>query len=263
MTPGGFACPYWNGYLDVSVYTQKFLRPVEGFYWISLFKLVGFNKVAFHLCSLLLLACSATLMGISLNRAFPGQQAFVSVAVLFAFFLPPVSCLTYVMFTDNSRLSMLLFWTSVIAFQRWAQKSASWSRLLLPVALYLSAFLTYETSSFLIFVLPLLVWPVYRRSSDRASDRAFLIKLGTGILISFMAAVATRFVFLKGGAVAHSFLTPPFELLWSYLVLLAFYLLAPITSVSANGWALVGGALVVLGTAGLFLLSAATIMWIK
>ena len=108
------AIPYWNSFPDSLVlYARKFLRPVEGLYWISLFELFGFNKVVFHLCSLLLLAGSAALMGVSLDRAFPGRRACVSIAVLLAFFLPPVSCLTYVMFTDNSRLSMLLFWTSV------------------------------------------------------------------------------------------------------------------------------------------------------
>ncbi len=76
--------------------------------------------------SLLLLAGSAVLMGVALDQAFPGRRVFVFIAVLLAFFLPPVSCLTYVMFTDNSRLSMLLFWASVIAFQRWAQKSSPW-----------------------------------------------------------------------------------------------------------------------------------------
>jgi len=247
------ACPYWNNFPDsLALYVRKFLRPVEGFYWISLFELFGFNKVVFHLCSLLLLAGSAALMGVSLDRAFPGRRACVSIAVLLAFFLPPVSCLTYVLFTDNSRLSMLLFWACVLAFQRWAQKSSPWRGLALPVALYVGSFLTYEASSFLIFVAPLLVWPVHRCYSGRASDRAFLIKLCVGILAAFSAAVAIRFVFLSGGAVRHSYLFPPLDLLWSYLALLPFYLLAPFTSMSADRWAILVGCLVVLGTAGLF-----------
>ncbi len=163
------ACPYWNSFPDsLLLYARKFLRPMEGLYWISLFELFGFNKVAFHLCSLLLLTTSAALMGVSLDRAFPGRRVFVSTAVLMAFFLPPVSCLTYVLFTDNSRLSMLLFWISVLAFQSWTQKSSPWRGLPLPVALYVASFLTYETSSFLIFVVPLLVWPVHRSRSDSA-----------------------------------------------------------------------------------------------
>ena len=199
------------------------------------------------MCSLLLLAGSASLMGVSLDRAFPGRRACVSLAVLLAFFLPPVSCLTYVMFTDNSRLSMLLFWSSVIAFQRWAQKSSPWRGLALPVALYVGSFLTYEAPSFLIFVAPLLVWPVHRRCSGRPSDRAFLIRLVVGVLAAFGAVVAIRFLFLNGGAVGNSFFLPPFELLWSYFALLPFYVFAPLTSMSADNWALLAGLLVVTG----------------
>ncbi len=245
--------PYWHNFSDsLILYAHKFLRPVEGFYWISLFELFGFNRVAFHLCSLLLLAGAAVLMGVSLDRAFPGRRTWVSMAVLFAFFLPPVSCLTYVLFTDNSRLSMLWFWASVVAFQRWAQKSSPWQGLALPLFLYVGSFLTYEAPSFLIFVAPMLVWPVHRRCCDRSTDRAFIIKLCAGIITGFAAAVACRFVILNGGAVGQSHLLPPLELLWSYLALLPFYLLAPFTSMSADRWALLAGFLVVLGTAGLF-----------
>ena len=248
--------PYWHSFSDsVVLYARRFLRPVEGLYWISLFEIFGFNKVAFHLCSLLLLAGSAALMGLSLDRAFPGRQTCVSIAVLLAFFLPPVSCLTYVMFTDNSRLSMLLFWTSVLAFQRWAHRSLTWRGLALPVTLYVVSFLTYEAASFLILVVPLLVWPVYRRHSDRSVDKAFLIKLGLGILTAFVTALSVRFLFLKGGAVEHSFLLPPLELVWSYLALFPFYLVSSFSSLPEDSWALAMGFLVVLGTAGLFILS--------
>lgn len=251
------AYPYWNSFLDsLLLYARKFLRPVEGLYWITLFELFGFNKVVFHFCSLLLLAASATLMGLSLDRAFPGRRDFVLVAVLLAFFLPPVSCLTYVLFTDNSRLSMLLFWASVIAFQRWGEKSSLWSPLALPVALYVASFLTYEAPSFLIFMVPLLVWPVHRRCAERSLDRAFFVKLSIGIATGFAAAVTVRFVFLKGGAVGHSYLVPPLELLWSYLALFPFYLLAPFTSMAADKWALLVGLVVILGTAGLLFLPA-------
>lgn len=250
------ALPYWHSLTDaLTLYAHKFLRPMEGIYWISLFKVFGFNKPAFHLCSLLLLAGSAVLMGVTLDKAFPGRRAFVSLSVLLAFFLPPVSCLTYVMFTDNSRLSMLLFWCSVLAFQRWAEKSSPSRGMLLPAALYVSSFVTYEATSFLIFVVPLLVWPVHRRCCDGTSDRAFLIKLSLTILTAFVSALTVRFTLQNGGPVAHSFFVPPFELLWSYIALLPFYLLAPFTSMSADRGAIVLGFLAVLGCAVLFRLS--------
>ncbi|AFM23647.1 hypothetical protein [Desulfomonile tiedjei] len=250
------AYPYWNSFTDaLRLYAQKFLRPVEGLYWIGLFKLFGFNKMAFHLCSLLLLAGSALSMGLSLDRAFPGRRIFVSMAVLFAFFLPPVSCLTYVLFTDNSRLSVLLFWLSVLAFQRWARKSSSWSGIILPVIIYMISFLTYESTSFLIFTVPLLVWPVHQRCVNRPSDRIFFVRLCGAILSGFLMAVAVRFIFLNGGAVTHSHLLPPLELLWSYLALLWLYLIEPFMSVSADRWALIVSTLVSLGAAFLFLFS--------
>lgn len=250
------ACPYWHSFWSALLfYAHKFQRPVEGLYWITLFKLFGFNKVVFHLCSLLMLAGSAILMGVALDRAFPRRRTFVSISVLLAFFLPPVSCLTYVMFTDNSRLSMLLFWGFVIALQGWAKKSPTWRGLALPIALYLGSFLTYEAPSFLIFVVPLLVWPLRRPAASRPHDKSFLIKLCVGILSGFITAVAVRFVFLQGGAVAHNHLLPPIELLWSYLALLPFYLLSPLTSMSADRWALLMGFLVVLGSGALFLRS--------
>jgi hypothetical protein len=251
------AYPYWNSFADaLRLYAHKFLRPVEGLYWIGLFKLFGFNKMVFHLCSLLLLAGSALSMGLALDRAFSGRRIFVSMAVLFAFFLPPVSCLTYVLFTDNSRLNMLLFWLSVLAFQRWARKSSSWSGLILPVTIYMASFLTYESSSFLIFMVPLLVWPVHQKCVNRPSDRVFFIRLCGAILLGFLTAVAVRFIFLSGGAVTHSHLLPPVELLWSYLALLSLYLIEPFMFVSADRWALIVGTLVFCGATGLFIFSS-------
>ncbi len=51
--------------------------------------------------------------------------------------LPMIASLTYVVFTDNSRLSLLLFWAAVLAFQAWAARSQSWVGLIPPV-IYLS-----------------------------------------------------------------------------------------------------------------------------
>ncbi len=41
--------PYWYSFPDaLALYAQKFLRPLEGLYWISLFKVFGFNKMLFE-----------------------------------------------------------------------------------------------------------------------------------------------------------------------------------------------------------------------
>jgi hypothetical protein len=231
--------PYWHTFPgSVVSYAQEFLRPVEGLYWTALFELVGFNRVAFHVCSLLLLAGASILMGLCLRNAFPGRRFFVELAAVLAFFLPTVSCLTYVVFTDNSRLSLVLFWASVLAFQRWATRSRSWLGLVGPVFLYLLSFLTYEASSFLLFMVPFLVWPVFQRTGNTSDGKALLVRLCVGVFGGFAVAVAVRMLFLNGGAVGQSHFLPPLSLVLSYLGLLPFYVIEPFTALfnSQEAW---------------------------
>ncbi len=226
--------PYWHGFpASLFVYAKESLRPMEGVYWIGLFELFGFNKIAFHLFSLLLLAAASLMMGAVLTRAFPQQRGLAILASLLAFFLPTVSCLTYVLATDNSRLSMLLFWVSVIAFQRWSERSASWLGLTAPILLYVPAFLTYEAPTLLIFAVPLLVFPVHLRARN-VSNKDFCIRIAVAVSGAFLLAIALRFVLLGGGAVGHRHLYPPLELLWSYIALLPFYLAAPFSGISVS-----------------------------
>ncbi|MGC8658644.1 MAG: hypothetical protein ACP5U1_06180, partial [Desulfomonilaceae bacterium] len=139
---------YWHDFpMSIIGYAREFLRPMEGIYYVSMFELFGFNQIVFHFFSLLLLASSCLLMGKCLSKSFPHNKGFVIIATVNAFFLPMISCLTYVVFTDNSRISLLLFWASVLSFQFWTEKPASISRLIAPIFLYLMSFMTYESPS--------------------------------------------------------------------------------------------------------------------
>ncbi len=234
---------YWHKFPgSILGYAKDFLRPVEGIYWISMFQFFGFNRIAFHFASLTLLATSCILMGKCLSKAFPSRSSFVVLSTMVAFFLPMVSCLTYIVFTDNSRISLLLFWASTLTFQFWSEKPSSWLRLVIPVCLYLCSFLTYEAPSFLIFVIPLLVWPIHKRNRT-ISDKRFLIFLAGAIFVSFTGAIICRYTFMNGGVVDAAGLTPSTELLWSYLVLLPFYLIAPFKSLPGLSWPVFLGAM--------------------
>ncbi len=222
---------YWHQFPgSIWGYAEEFLRPVEGVYWISMFKIFSFNSIAFHLFSLLLLAGSCVLMGACLSKAFPGRGALIVLSVLFAFFLPMVASLTYVVFTDNSRLSALFFWTGVLAFQTWAQRSQSWKGLVPAILLYLLSFLTYEAEGFLIFIVPLLLWPIHRRNVKR-SDKSFISRIGVGVMAAFVTALAIRFLLLNGGVVQRTGILPSPMLVWGYWALLPLYLAAPFTAV--------------------------------
>ncbi len=224
-------------------YAKDFLRPVEGIYWISMFELFGFNRIAFHFASLTLLALSSLLMGKCLSRAFPARSSFVALSTMLAFFLPMVSCLTYVVFTDNSRISLLMFWASILTFQIWAEKPSSWLRLIIPVCLYLLSFLTYEAPSFLIFVTPLLLWPIHSRNQT-ISDKRFLTVLGGAILVAFAGAIICRYTFMNGGVVDAVGLVPSAQLIWSYFALLPFYLIAPLTFPPETLWVVLLGVMI-------------------
>jgi hypothetical protein len=224
-------------------YAKQFLRPVEGIYWISMFQFFGFNRIAFHFASLTLLATSCLLMGKCLFKAFPERSVFVVLSTMVAFFLPMVSCLTYIVFTDNSRISLLLFWASTLTFQLWSEKPSSWPRLVIPVCLYLSSFLTYEAPSFLIFVTPLLLWPIHKRN-QAISDKWFLTVLGGAILVAFAGAIICRYTFMNGGVVDAAGLVPSVQLILSYFALLPFYLIAPFIFPPETLWVVLLGVMI-------------------
>jgi len=233
-----FSWSYWEKYPEsVVAYAKEFLRPVEGVYWLTMFDLVGFNRIAFHLCSLFLWTAASLAMGACLAKAFPRDRIFVVFAIAFSFFLPTVSSLTYIIFTDNSRLSILLFWVATLAFQSWAEKSARWTGLLVPVFAYVMSFLTYETASLMIFGIPLLVLPARAHQGKNPYDPSFLVRLATGMATGLAISLVIRFTLLSGGAVAHRHFLPPLELVVSYIALLPQYLIAPFTHISSDAWA--------------------------
>jgi len=240
-----FSFPYWHGFPhSLLEYAKTSLRPVEGVYWITLFEIFGFNKPVFQLFSLLILAAAGVVMGSCLQRLFPAKPGLIVSATFLSFFIPTVSCLTYVVTTDNSRLSTLLFWLSVWTFQRWAVGSGARRNPALPVLLYILAFLTYECASLLIFAVPLLVLPVIPRLPDGRWNRMKIFDLVLAVCVAFGLAVGLRFSLLSGGAVGQAYLVPPFRLVAGYLGLLPFYLTEPFTRLPTDAVAWLAGTVI-------------------
>ncbi len=253
-----FSFPFWNSFPDsVYEYAKESKRPVEGLYWISMFQIFRFSRVPYNFFSLILLAGSSLALGACLLRAFPNRRDTAVLSVFFGFLLPPVSNLTFMIHTDNSRISNLLFWTSVFSFQRWASKSRSWGGLFLPCVFYLLAVFTYENTTLLIFAVPAFVWPILSRLGER--DRpgtAPIVRLGVAIGVVFAVFVAMRFLVFSGGAVGHGSLLPSYDLVTSYASVLAKYLWAPFSNIPSDGWAVGWGFSVAVAVAVLLLLSS-------
>jgi len=252
-----FSWPYWYSFpYSIWEYIKESRRPVEGLYTVLAFETFGLNRTWYNLSALLLSAGSCLLMSACLKRAFPGRDSLAALSALFAFVVTPLSNLLYMFHTDNSRLSVLLFWVSVWAFQRWARVSPSWLGLIFPVSMYSLATLTYENTTFLIFSVPLFVWPIHTRYQGDLSERSFMLRVGTGIAAGFAVFVLVRFAVFSGGAVGHSSLIPPGHLAWIYITNVALYCLIPFRDFSSDKLAWAWGGLVALTAFGLIFRAA-------
>ncbi|MGC8658895.1 MAG: hypothetical protein ACP5U1_07450 [Desulfomonilaceae bacterium] len=230
-----FSWSYWFPFpQSIWEYAKESSRPIEGIYGVLSFDTFGLNRLPYTLTSLFLAAGSCLLLANCLKRAFPEKSAQAILAAFLAFFLTPVSNLTYMIHTDNSRISMLFFWCSVFAFQDWAASGSPWKRMILPAVLYLLGAFTYENTTFLIFCIPFFLWPVYLQDPKKLSRHKFLIRLFVCIFVSFAIFLLTRFFILSGGAVKQSSLIPPAGLVWSYVANLGYYCIYPVIEISRD-----------------------------
>ncbi|MFA6222760.1 MAG: hypothetical protein WC647_10660 [Desulfomonilaceae bacterium] len=223
-----FSWPYWFPFpQSIWEYVKASSRPIEGIYTVLVFDVFGLNRILYTLSALILSAGSCLLLASTLKRAFPSKASLPVIGAFLAFFLTPVSNLIYMFHTDNSRLSMLFFWISAFSFQRWAQRSCSWIGLIPPALFYLLAAFTYENTTFILFGVPLLVWPVYSLGEKAVNEKAFFIRLFAGIAGSFALFVLVRFLVFSGGAVKQSSLIPPIDLVFKYFSNLVIYAAFP------------------------------------
>lgn len=233
--------PYWNGYWQgLQEYVKDMKRPLEAVYVVTLFTLFGFHKAAWFFCAMLELAAACFFMGMCLLRAFPERPGFVAAAMLFGFFIPSASSLTYLTHMDNMWLCMLLYWASVAAFQRWAECSPSWVGLAAPIALYYLATLAYDAANLLIFLVPLFVAPVLERHGAKLFDPRLWLKLCCGLIAGFSLLLVTKMTVFGGGLVSLKHVIPSPELIWSYAQTFPAYVVAPFVNLTTNGisWAL-------------------------
>ena len=181
-----FAPAYWyrplNAYYSFAENTQ---RPLQGVYWITFFELFGANSILAQIGSLLIHACNAILWAAAILIAFPAQRRLASAVALFSFFMPVFAGSTYMMLMENTRLQMLFFLLSLLAYQLWVLRGRlRWCALIFPIALYNIGTLTYEAGVLMILAVPPLLYPVwqrYKNTENRHSDFDFWLRVFTGM----------------------------------------------------------------------------------
>lgn len=233
-------------------------RMIEALFWIGEFKLIGLNSYGAHFISLLLQATSVLMFGKALTRVFQGSRSLISISMLFAFFYPATSYLTFLTHTDNSRLAGIFFWASVLFFQRFAEdKAQARQYLVVGGILYIVSFLTYENYSFMLFGIPFLLGDnIFSMEAIKKRYRKYGV-LFAYLCLFFLICIFVRYKVLSGGAVAmrEGTLLAKAETLVQYYGVGFSYLVEPVielpvaigTNVAVMSLVLVGGALLALG----------------
>jgi hypothetical protein len=251
-----FSWPYWYSFPEsLRQYVIESRRPVEGFYTVLAFELFRFDRFCYTVSALLLSAGGCLLMGQCVRRCFPGRDSFFVLTVFFAFLYPALSNLIFLFHTDNSRISVLLFWLSVYLFQRWATRSGSWSGITVPVAAYVLATLTYENTCLLIWIVPGFIWPLRERLANGLSVKALFGRLFVAITAGFGTFLFIRFLVFSGGAVKGGSVMPGLEQISTYIHNLVRYTLIPFTELPADSLAWVWAGLVATVVAALLFAS--------
>jgi hypothetical protein len=251
-----FSWPYWYAFPEsLRQYVIESRRPVEGLYTVVAFELFRFDRFYYTVSALLLSAGGCLLMGQCVRRCFPGRNSFFVLTVFFAFLSPALSNLIFLFHTDNSRISVLLFWLSVYLFQRWAMRSGSWLGVTIPVGVYVLATLTYENTCLLIWIVPGFIWPLRDRLTTGLPDKVLFCRLLVAITGGFGAFLLIRFLVFSGGAVKGGSAMPGLEQISTYIHNLIRYTLVPFTGLAVDSLAWVWACLVAILVAALLFAS--------
>jgi hypothetical protein len=160
-------------------------RFFEGLYWIYLYKLIGYQPVVAHIFSLLLNFLGASLALIVLTKAMPKSAQTRPILLAFAtsiFFFPHVMQWAHALPGDNSRISVIMFFTSVLFLQIWAQRQFRLPWLLISLVTFAAACFTYENIVLLFPAGILLSLPLISKEKVSKARIGQLVLLGISSL---------------------------------------------------------------------------------
>lgn len=174
---------------------QRFLsengRLIEGIYWTYQYKLFGFNPVILHALSFVVLLLAAVAAAACFLNVWPAEKRSKALPYLlvFSFFLNWIAVSSVLRLSyDNGRLSLMFFFLSGLALQRWARaQRAGW--LLASFALFLLSVMTYENTAFLFPALLLLAWPLLPAPKKGAVRGRLLLFVGLAAASALMLLI--------------------------------------------------------------------------
>ena len=138
-------------------------RLLEGIYWITFYKVIGYQPIIAHLFSLALNLVGIFLATIVLFAALPKRHLSRStflIFMLFVFFSPQVMNWSLALSGDNSRIAIILYFFSVYLLQRAVILNYRISLLICSFVVFVMACFAYENVSLLFPASILLTYPL-------------------------------------------------------------------------------------------------------
>ncbi len=198
-------------------------RFLEGVWWIGLYKVTGYEPAIQHFISLLLNIAVASLASFVLYRSSKSfQNAFFASGFLMAVFLNPFTVRWGLILSgDNSRISIMLFFGSIVFFQNWllSGKRTTWA--ILGFLCFAVATFTYES---IILMFPAVIFILmFMAGTELLHSRKAILTLAITQALTLLLPLIPLRIYEHFGITSHPALRGDgvlgnlFERLWGSL----------------------------------------------
>jgi hypothetical protein len=170
-------------------------RLIEGIYWTYEYELLGFNPLASHSLSFVLLLILAILASACFTNAWPHKKSkSLPYLFVFLFFTNWISAkAVFRLSYDNIHISLIFFFLAGLILQRWATSQRhGW--LFLSIFTFLLSTLTYENAVFLFPALLFLAWPLLPVSKKGLARSEVFLFIGLGV-VSGLSLLIPRWIY--------------------------------------------------------------------
>jgi hypothetical protein len=165
-------------------------RLLEGVYWVSIYKLIGYQPTWMHVGSLVMNLIVVSLASWTVFSALSKRMkkpTSVFMFCLFSYFVPLTLNWAFRLSGDNSRISLMAFFISAILLQKWARSNLKLIWLVISLFVFSIGVFTYENISLLFPAGLLLSVPLLPKARVKEKKTVVLFAILTivSLLIEF------------------------------------------------------------------------------
>jgi hypothetical protein len=177
---------------------SEYGRLFEAIYWVTLYKLTGYQPAWQHMMSLFLNILAASVGSFAIFRIFANGSRSKDILLaifLFLFFNPFTLNWSLIISGDNSRISLILFFLSLVFFQNWSMYGFKSIWAILGFLSFLLASLTYENVVLMFPAIVLLIFSMRKKEimASRRSRSVLGLLTAASFMVPFIPILAYSF----------------------------------------------------------------------